>query len=155
VQPGLQTERVLTASIALPSSAYPRPENVTAFFDALLPRLNSLPGVESGSTIFPLPLSGSMVSTSFRKSGAAQSRRARSRTARRASSACDYFRTMGVPLIRGRIFDEKDQANSKPVMIVNQRFAETFFPGRIPSVNRSSRAGAWARRSRRCARSSV
>ncbi|CAA9231547.1 MAG: Acidobacterial duplicated orphan permease (function unknown) [uncultured Chthoniobacterales bacterium] len=128
VDPGLQTERVLSASITLPSAAYPRPENVVAFFDQLLPRLNSLPGVQSASTIFPLPLSGSSVSASFENPERPVPKGQEPDCPARIAQA-DYFRTVGVPLVRGRLFDANDQPNSKPVMLVNQRFAETFFPG--------------------------
>ena len=51
VQPGLRTERLLTAQVALPDIAYPKNENIIAFFDQFLPRIRALPGVESASTI--------------------------------------------------------------------------------------------------------
>jgi putative ABC transport system permease protein len=65
VDPGVQGERVFTAFISLPDTTYPRADDVKAFFDQLLPRLRSLPGVQSVSTISPLPLSGGNISTSF------------------------------------------------------------------------------------------
>src|SRR5207244_4873328 len=64
VQPGLRTERLLTALVSLPEVAYPKNKNIAAFFDQLLPRIRALPGVESASTIVPLPLSGRMMTTS-------------------------------------------------------------------------------------------
>src|SRR5437588_6248122 len=65
VQPGLRTERLLTARVALSGTAYPKNENIIAFFDQFLSRLRALPGVESASTIVPLPLSGNNMTTSF------------------------------------------------------------------------------------------
>jgi putative ABC transport system permease protein len=65
VPPGMRTERLLTAQLQLPEAAYPKNENVIAFFDQLLPRLRALPGVESASVIVPLPLTGSNMVTSF------------------------------------------------------------------------------------------
>ncbi len=55
VQPGVRTERLLTARIGLPEVAYPKNENVIAFYDQFLSRIQSIPGVESASAILPLP----------------------------------------------------------------------------------------------------
>ncbi|MFN2508451.1 MAG: ABC transporter permease [Chthoniobacterales bacterium] len=128
VDPGLQSERLFTASIVLPQAAYPRPENVWNFCDQLLPGLRSLPGVQSASTIIPLPLSETNITTSFdieeRPLPDGQQAGSPARIA-----GIDYFQTAGIPLLRGRLFNSADQPNSKLVMIVNQRFAEKFFPG--------------------------
>jgi len=128
VSPGVQTERLLTARIQLPSVAYPKNENIIAFFDQFLPRIRALPGVESASTIVPLPLSGSNMVTSFdmeehplpdgQQNGAPV-----------RIVATDYFKTMGIPVRQGRVFNEHDQMNSAPVVIVNERFANKFFAG--------------------------
>src|SRR4051794_29567367 len=65
VQPGLRTERLLTARVALPETAYPKNPQIITFFDQFLDRVRALPGVESASIIVPLPLSGSNMVTSF------------------------------------------------------------------------------------------
>ena len=128
VSPGVQTERLLTARIQLPSAAYPKNENMIAFFDQFLPRIRALPGVESASTIVPLPLSGGNMVTDFDieehplpegQQNAAPVR----------SIATEYFKTMGIPIRQGRVFDENDRMDSTPVVIVNERFANKFFPG--------------------------
>ncbi len=131
VDPGLRTDRLLTGSVNLPDAAYPKPENVVNFFDQLLPRLRALPGVESVGTIFPLPLSGSNVSTSFnieeRPLPSGQQPDSPMRIASRS-----YFETVGIPLVRGRLFAETDQLKSKLVLLVNEAFAEKYFPGADP-----------------------
>jgi putative ABC transport system permease protein len=128
VSPGVQTERLLTARIQLPSAAYPKNENIIAFFDQFLPRIRALPGVQSASTIVPLPLSGGNMVTDFDieehplpegQQNAAPVR----------SIATEYFKTMGIPIRQGRVFDENDRMDSTPVVIVNERFANKFFPG--------------------------
>ena len=86
VNPGLRSDHLFTGGISLPDPAYPKPENVVAFFDQLLPRLRSLPGVQSVSTIFPVPLSGSNVTTSFQWRNT-RLRKAHNRIARCASPA--------------------------------------------------------------------
>jgi putative ABC transport system permease protein len=128
VQPGLRTERLLTARISLPEVAYPKNENITAFLDQFLSRIRALPGVESASTIVPLPLSGSNMVTTFdiEESPLPDGQRAGAPV---RIIATDYFKTMGIPVRQGRVFDEKDRFESAPVVIVNERFANKYFPG--------------------------
>lgn len=128
VQPGLKTERLLTARVALADVAYPKNENVIAFFDQFLPRIRALPGVEAASTIVPLPLSGSNMVTSFDIEENPMPEGQRQGAPVRII-ATDYFKTMGIPLRQGRVFNENDEFNSTPVVIVNERFANKFFPG--------------------------
>jgi predicted permease len=128
VQTGVRTERLLTARFSLPEVAYPKNENITAFLDQLLPRIRSLPGVESASTIVPLPLSGSNMVTSFDIEERPLPDGQRPGAPVRMIST-DYFKTMGIPLRQGRVFDEKEQIDSTPVVIVNERFATKYFPG--------------------------
>jgi predicted permease len=128
VQSGVRTERLLTARVSLPDVAYPRNENVIAFYDQFLTRIRAIPGVESASTIVPLPLSGSNMVTSFDIQERPLPEGQRPGAPVRII-ATDYFKTMGIPVRQGRIFDERDQLNSVPVVIVNERFAQKYFPG--------------------------
>jgi putative ABC transport system permease protein len=128
VQPGLKTERLLTAQVQLPDAAYPKNENVIAFFEQLLPRIRALPGVESASVIVPLPLTGSNMVTSFDNADAPMPEGQRPAAPIRII-ASDYFATMGIPVRQGRVFDERERFDSPPVVIVNERFAEKYFPG--------------------------
>ncbi len=131
VDPGVQPEHLLTAGITLPGSAYPQTEKIALFQDQLLARLRALPGVSSASLVVPLPLSGSNMSTSFdlkehpKPDGQQE-------TSPFRIAGIDYFRTVGVSLVKGRLFDQSDQLKSKPVVIINQRFAEKYFPGENP-----------------------
>jgi predicted permease len=128
VQSGVRTERLLTARVSLPDVAYPKNENVIAFYDQFLTRIRAIPGVESASTIVPLPLSGSNMVTSFDIQERPLPEGQRPGAPVRVI-ATDYFKTMGIPVRQGRIFDERDQLNSAPVVIVNERFAQKYFPG--------------------------
>lgn len=131
VNPGLRMDRLLTGFVTLPDAAYAKPESVAGFFSELLPRLRALPGVEAVSTIFPLPLSGSNITTSFQAEEHPLPKGQQPDSPMRIASV-DYFATMGIPLIRGRLFTESDQLNSKQVMLVNQAFVDKFFPGADP-----------------------
>src|SRR4051812_37325421 len=128
VQMGIRTERLLTARVSLPDAAYPKNEDVTAFYDQLLERVRALPGVESASAIVPLPLSGSNMVTSFDNADHPLPEGQRPGAPVRIIGT-DYFKTAGIPLRGGRVFDERDQFNSAPVVIVNERFAQKYFPG--------------------------
>ena len=128
VQPGFQPDRLLTATVQLPRAGYPKNENVIAFYNRFLERVRTLPGVESASAILPLPLSSSNLVTDFdiEEHPLPEGQRAGAPV---RMIGTDYFRTMGIPLKLGRVFAETEQFNSPPVVIVNQRFAEKFFPG--------------------------
>ncbi|HST31778.1 MAG TPA: ABC transporter permease [Chthoniobacterales bacterium] len=128
VQPGFRTERLLTASVQAPSTSYPKNENVIAFYDRLLERVRALPGVESASLILPLPLSGSNMVTDFDIEEHPLPEGQRPGAPVRMIGT-DYFRSMGIPVLQGRVFDQNEQLNSPPVVIVNQRFVDKFFPG--------------------------
>lgn len=128
VPTGLRPERLLTARIGLPDSAYSKNPNIIAFFEELLPKIRAIPGVESASTIVPLPLSGSNMVTDFdmAEHPLPEGQRA---AAPVSIAGSDYFRTTGIPLRQGRVFDEHDQFNAAPVVIVNELFATKYFPG--------------------------
>ncbi len=128
VQTGLRPDHLLTARISLPASAYPKNENILNFFAQFLPKVRALPGVDSASTIVPLPLSSSNMVTDFddAEHPLPEGQRA---TAPARIIATEYFKTVGVPVAKGRIFDEHDTFKSAPVVIVNELFASKFFPG--------------------------
>ena len=128
VQSGVRTERLLTARVQTPGVAYPKNENIIAFYDQFLTRVRALPGVESASAIIPLPLSGSNMMTDFDIEEHPLPEGKRSAAPVRII-ATDYFKTMGIPLRQGRVFDQTEQLDSPPVVIVNERFANKFFPG--------------------------
>jgi predicted permease len=128
VNTGMHTERLFTARIGLPDAAYPRPENVIAFFDQLMPRLRAIPGVECVTTVWPLPLSGSNNVSSFDIEERPMPEGQQPDSPMRIVGS-DYFKTMGIPIRQGRGFEETDQFKSQPVVIVNEQFVQKFFQG--------------------------
>ena len=128
VQTGMRTERLFTARIGLPVADYPRPEKIIAFFDQLMPRLRAIPGVESVTTVWPLPLSGSNNISSFDIEERPLPEGQQPDSPMRIVGP-DYFQTMGIPVRQGRGFEETDQFKSLPVAVVNEQFAKKFFPG--------------------------
>ena len=128
VNTGMRTERLFTARIGLPEAAYPKPENIISFFDQLVPRLRAIPGVESVTTVWPLPLSGSNNVSSFDIEEHPQPEGQQPDSPMRIVGP-DYFKTMGIPVRQGRGFEPADQFKSLPVVIVNEQFVQKFFPG--------------------------
>jgi putative ABC transport system permease protein len=128
VQTGMRTERLFTARIGLPEAAYPSPEKIVAFFEQLMPRLRSIPGVESVTAVWPLPLSGSNNVSSFDIEEHPMPEGQQPDSPMRIVGP-DYFRTMGIPVRQGRGFEETGQFKSAPVVIVNEQFVQKFFPG--------------------------
>src|SRR5204863_2216169 len=135
VDTGMRTDRLFTAQIGLPQSAYPKPENMIMVFDQLMPRLRAIPGVESVTTTWPLPLSGSNNVSSFdiEENPAPEGQQPDSP---HRIVGPDYFKTMGIPVREGRGFEPTDQFRSLPVVIVNEQFARKFFPGQKSIVGK-------------------
>jgi len=128
VDTGMRTERLFTARIGVPKAAYPRPENIISFFDQLMPRLRTIPGVESVTTVWPLPLSGSNNVSSFDIEERPMPEGEQPDSPMRIVGP-DYFKTMNIPVRQGRGFAETDQFKSLPVVIVNEQFVQKFFSG--------------------------
>jgi predicted permease len=128
VDTGMRTERLFTARIGLPTAAYPKPENIVSFFDQLLTRVGAIPGVESVTAVWPLPLSGSNNVSSFDIEEHPMPEGQQPDSPMRIV-ARDYFKTMGIPIRQGRGFEATDQFKSLPVLVVNEHFAQKFFPG--------------------------
>jgi putative ABC transport system permease protein len=127
VDPGFDPEKVLVAEVVLPKTKYPDEARQTAFFQQLLERIKSLPDVESAGGTSNLPLSGTnmvfLASVVGRAGAFPASFRAVSQ---------DYFRTMRIPLLKGRWFDDRDTASSQSVVVINQTMARQIWPGEEP-----------------------
>ena len=124
---GFDPENVLTMHISLPQSKYAEKGQQSAFSQELLQRVGRLPGVESAGTISPLPLTGGSMQEFFIEGDPpATSNQGFNTNLHRCSP--DYFRTMRIPLLKGRYFDERDVGQSQSVVIVNETFARRFWP---------------------------
>lgn len=130
VDPGLQPDNVLTFNVSLPDVRYSS-DRQSQFFQDLRSRLSVLPGVKSVSSVMPLPLGGDRFSISFQIDGRP--------VAEKDEPSADffaidsgYFQTMGIPLVKGRDFNQFDQHKSPQVVIVSESFARQFFPGEDP-----------------------
>ena len=130
VNSGLQPKNVLTFNVAVPETNY-NSEQQGRFFIELKRRLETEPGVQSASVIDPLPLSGERFVISFEIEGRPMAPKDHP-SAEFFTTGVGYFRTMGIPLIKGRDFDDRDKHGSTPVIIVSEMFARQFFPNEDP-----------------------
>ncbi len=131
VDPGFHPEHLLTLKIALPGAAYPKTEQTAAFFDRLLERLQSLRGVEDAAATTEMPLTGEADWGSFQIVGRNTPDWAHVPAAEARAISLNYFRTLGISLLRGRTFTAAD-AKNKNTIVINQAMAKKFWPGKDP-----------------------
>ena len=129
---GFNRENVLTTRISLPRSVYREGAQTQAFYDNLLQRVKSLPGVQSAGMINHTPLSGFGIIAFMGIEGHPQLDREKDPPIGIGSVSSDYFQTMGIPLLSGRTYDARDGEDGQKVAIVNQVFANRFFAGSTP-----------------------
>jgi len=125
--PGFAIDRLLTFEVGVSAPQYSEDAQI-AFCDRLREELRAIPGVESAAAGTPLPLQGHEMRVGFEIDGSAIPRAERPRSDIAIVTPA-YFKTMGIPLLRGRDFSEADRRGAPLVMIVNQAFARKFFPG--------------------------
>ena len=140
VNPGFDAEKVLTMMIALPETKYAKPEQQALFFQQLLARLGTLPGVEAVGAVDPLPLSGNSSGSSFKiEEHPPLPPGERLKAGVRVISP-DYFRAMGMRLMKGRLLTESDNKGAPQAMLINETLARRFFPDEDP-IGKHASAG--------------
>jgi putative ABC transport system permease protein len=133
VEPGFAPDGVTTFSLSLPAARYADPASPRAFVSALLAQLTAAPGAESAAVAMGLPFTSDRNTiTGFRHEGQPEPDPASRPTASMRIVSPEYFDTMRIPLRAGRPFDRRDTATSPEVVLINERAAQRFFPGRNP-----------------------
>jgi putative ABC transport system permease protein len=125
--PGFDAGGVAAMSIDLADAQYPKPAQIGAFSEQALEKIRALPGVSAASSINPLPFGGKITRVIFQIGGHPVPT-AEAPATHLFFTGTDYFQTMRIPLREGRAFTTADVQNSRPVAVVNQAFAEQFFP---------------------------
>jgi putative ABC transport system permease protein len=123
---GFQARGVLTASLPVPSSRFPDNAKRVAFVQRLMEGLRSVPGVKDASAA--LPLLGGWQS-SFMLEGRPEPPPGHSPSADITRVTPEYFRSMGLRVVEGRVFTDQDGAQSTPVAVVDETFARTHYAG--------------------------
>jgi predicted permease len=131
IDPGLSPQNVLTLRTALPRPKYDGRVRRQEFYQRVLMEVRSLPGVQSAAFISGLPMVTTGLITGVEVPGR-EVRSGRSEGVSHRWVTPGYFRTMGIPLQRGRDVEGGDTAERGWVAVVSESFAERYWPGRDP-----------------------
>ena len=131
VDPGFDSRGVLTMRLTLPRERYQSAEAITAFFERLLEQVQSAPGVTAAAMASQFPPQGPF-SSQIQVDGAAVSGTTLP-TANTTIVSRGFFKTLGIPVMAGRVFDERDRSDGARVVVVNEAFVTRHLSGR-PAV---------------------
>jgi predicted permease len=131
VDPGFQTTNIVSAAISLPNTEYKEDSQKRSFDLELIRRLEAVPGIESTGAGTDLPLESGWLKI-FSIEGQVPPPGAGLNVDSHTVVLGDYFKTLGVPLIRGRFFNDADTQKSRRVVIINKTLADRYFHGQDP-----------------------
>jgi predicted permease len=129
VDPGFRAEGIMTSYMVLPSQYRDPPELADAFYRDLYGRLAAIPGVTSVVGVTQMPYSGGYSAPPVRAEGATGYVDG---TAHISHATPGYFEALGIPVLRGRAFTLDDTPDTEPVVVVNEPFAERYWPSQDP-----------------------
>lgn len=131
VAPGFTTEHVLTMEVSASDPKYRQDKAVAGFYQQIESRIAHLPGVVAEGVVSALPLSGSVGWGGIKVEGYTPPPGQELQVDLRIAST-DYFRTMEIPLRKGRFFSEHDTADMPQLVIIDEKFAQRFWPDGDP-----------------------
>jgi putative ABC transport system permease protein len=125
VNPGFSADRVYTLHLAIPRGKYPSDAKVAAFGNQIVERVRALPDVAAAALVNRLPLAGGAQTGPVALEGIDTKAAGLGKVDYRSVTS-EYFRTMRIPLLRGRAFSAADRAQAPPVAIIDERLARLF-----------------------------
>jgi putative ABC transport system permease protein len=131
VDPGFNPERVAVLSLSLPQSKYAEWQKISGFYSQLVERVRALPGVRSATIAYDNPLTSNWLD-SFTIEGRPEPQAGDTPVECFRPVGHEYFRTVGIELVRGRHFEEQDDPAHTGAAIINEAFARKYFPGEDP-----------------------
>ena len=132
VNPGFDSTGVMTAAFWLPERSYATTEKVNAFFQTVLDRLQTSPGVTAAAIATAPPFSGLFDSGVFMIEGKPTPQGEPLPFGYFQSVTPGYFRTLGIPLKSGRLFSDEDRLSSEKVVVIDESLARQYWPGEDP-----------------------
>ncbi|MEX2282445.1 MAG: ABC transporter permease [Gemmatimonadota bacterium] len=132
IDPGIEASGVLIIDLSLPNSDYPDPDTRVALYGDVIERIRTIPGVRAAAVVNPLPLAGDLAEAGFSVEDHAPAPGEPALITPYASISPEYFQALGVRLLRGRAFSDADRRDGASVVIVDQTFADRFWPGTDP-----------------------
>src|SRR5215213_1659647 len=133
---GFNAKGVLALDIPLSRTTYKTPEQRSAAFQQLIARMKTIPGVRDASVVSNVPLTDFDFEVSFQIEGRTPYKPGEEAVADYTVAGNDYFRTMEIAPLRGRVFTDSDTANSPQVMVISNAFAKHYFPNEDAIGNR-------------------
>jgi putative ABC transport system permease protein len=140
VSPGFNPDRLLTFNLTLPRMRYPETAKVQQFFDDLIARVDALPGVRSTGLAISLPPNLLQVTDNFMVEGQVLPPNQGAPVGPVVMISDAFFRTLGVPILSGRAFDERDKDGAPEVVIINDTLAKKYFAG-VDPIGRRFKVG--------------
>jgi putative ABC transport system permease protein len=140
VDPGFRPEGVFTFGVALDPRTYARPDQQRQFTTTLLDAMARSPGVTGTAVAFALPLSGDSFGFTFDVLGRPLADPDNEPRAQARIVSPGYFATMGIPVIRGRLFDDRDREGAPQAIVISSEVARRYFPGENP-IGKSIKTG--------------
>jgi putative ABC transport system permease protein len=132
VDPGFRTTNALTFGVSLPDATYKTQQSRIQFFDRLLDELGQLPGVRSAGAVVGLPLTKLAFTISFKVDGRPEAPAGHEPALQVRVASPDYFKTMGLPLKRGRLFTNADVFTAPQVALLTESAVRKYFPDEDP-----------------------
>jgi putative ABC transport system permease protein len=129
VPTGFESQNVLAMTVNLPDDVYSEPAKIRTFHSELLSRIASLPSVAAAGAVNWLPFGALQISGTFHT---AENPKESPLDVTKPGVSNDYFRAMGIRLLAGRVFNDRDTANSEGVAIVGETTARRVWPGENP-----------------------
>jgi putative ABC transport system permease protein len=125
---GFDPANVFTLQFRLPQNKYSKPEDIARFFKNAIERVRAVPGVQSAALVRAVPFSGNGGTTGYAIEGRPEPDPASLPQARFHLVTPDYFKTMRIPLLKGRDFTDRDDLQAPLVAVINETFARREWP---------------------------
>src|SRR5262249_17177227 len=129
---GFNPRGVLTVSIALPSARYDSPEKIVRFYDQLVEKVKRLPAVSAVAVCSNAPFDHPEWDSSFHITGTPPDPHGQEPISEMAIISPDYFRALGMSILRGRDFGSQDVRGRPGTVVIDELAAQKFFPGTDP-----------------------
>ena len=148
LDPGFEARQLLTLRTSLPLGEYASAEQRASFFEQVLEKVRSMPGIEAAAAVSSVPCDRLNSWTYAGVPGRTPADAANEILVGRVTVTPGYFQTMGIPLLQGRGFTEQDRLGSRPVVVVSENLAQRYWPGQEPlgqlfKLDRAESAAPW------------
>jgi len=134
VDPGFPTRNLITMQVTLPNSRYAGPPQVASAFERIAEGIGRVPGVVHAVATSSLPLGGggNYLGRVFLTEGQPEPPVSKDTQGQWSVIQPGYFRVMGIPIVEGRAFSDRDNQGSTPVIVISRSMARQMFPGQSP-----------------------